>query len=138
PQDLILEITESVALLDLSYESKRLHELHNAGFSLAIDDFGTGYSALSQLHAMPIDMLKIDSSFTSRLDTSDGQRIVQAIVQMADALDLKMIVEGVESGETAQYLQSIGVNYIQGHYYSAAAPAGVCDLMLQEDVQLFN
>ncbi len=139
PQDLILEITESVALLDLSYESKRLQELHNAGFSLAIDDFGTGYSALSQLHAMPIDMLKIDSSLTSRLDTSDGQRIVQAIVKMADALDLKMIVEGVESAETAQYLQSIGVNYIQGHYYSAAAPAGVCDLMLQEeDVSLFN
>ena len=138
PQDLILEITESVALLDLSYESKRLHELHEAGFSLAIDDFGTGYSALSQLHAMPIDILKIDSSFTSRLDTPDGQRIVQAIVQMADALNLKMIVEGVESAETAQYLQGIGVNYIQGYYFSEAAPAGVCQLMLQEDVRLFN
>lgn len=138
PKDLILEITESVALLDLSYESKRLQELHDAGFNLAIDDFGTGYSALSQLHAMPIDILKIDSSFTSRLDTSDGQRIVQAIVQMADALNLKMIVEGVESDATVKYLQSIGVHYIQGHFFSEASPAGVCQLLLQEDVSLFS
>lgn len=63
PQDVVLEITESVALLDLNYESKRLHELHDAGFSIAIDDFGTGYSALSQLHKMPVDILKIDTSF---------------------------------------------------------------------------
>lgn len=132
PQDLILEITESVALLDLSYESKRLQELRNAGFSLAIDDFGTGYSALSQLHSMPIDTLKIDSSFTSRLDTKDGQRIVQAIVQMADALNLKMIVEGVETEATVTYLQSIGVNYMQGHYFSEAVTAGVCQMLLQE------
>ncbi|BBP02334.1 bifunctional diguanylate cyclase/phosphodiesterase [Sulfuriferula nivalis] len=138
PQDVILEITESVALLDLSYESKRLQELHDAGFTLAIDDFGTGYSALSQLHAMPIDILKIDSSFTSRLDTTDGQRIVQAIVQMADALSLKMIVEGVESDTTVQYLQSIGVHYIQGHFFSEASPAGVCQLLLQESVSLFS
>jgi diguanylate cyclase (GGDEF)-like protein len=138
PKDLILEITESVALLDLSYESKRLQELHDAGFNLAIDDFGTGYSALSQLHAMPIDILKIDSSFTSRLDTTDGQRIVQTIVQMADALNLKMIVEGVESDATVKYLQSIGVHYIQGHFFSEASPAGVCQLLLQESVSLFN
>lgn len=138
PQDLILEITESVALLDLSYESKRLQELHDAGFNLAIDDFGTGYSALSQLHAMPIDILKIDSSFTSRLDTTDGQRIVQAIVQMADALNLRMIVEGVESDATVKYLQSIGVHYIQGNFFSEASPAGVCQLLLQESVSLFS
>ena len=93
PQDVILEITESVALLDLNYESKRLHELHDAGFSIAVDDFGTGYSSLSQLHRMPVDILKIDTSFTSRLDTEDGRRIVQAIVQMADALNL-MIEHG--------------------------------------------
>ena len=138
PQDLVLEITESVALLDLSYESKRLLELRNAGFSLAIDDFGTGYSALSQLHSMPIDILKIDGTFTSRLDTEDGRRIVQAIVQMADALNLKMIVEGVENADTAMYLQSIGVQHMQGHYFGEAVPAGVCQMLLQESASLFS
>ena len=138
PQDLILEITESVALLDLSYESKRLHELHDAGFTIAIDDFGTGYSALSQLHQMPVDILKIDTSFTSRLDTEDGRRIVQAIVQMADALNLKMIVEGVESLETALYLQSLGVKHMQGHYFSDAVPAGMCQMLLQKSQSLFK
>ena len=138
PQDLVLEITESVALLDLSYESKRLNELHDAGFNIAIDDFGTGYSALSQLHQMPVDILKIDTSFTSRLDTEDGRRIVQAIVQMADALDLKMIVEGVENLETALYLHSLGVNHMQGHYFSEAVPAGMCHSLLQQSQTLFK
>lgn len=138
PNDLILEITESIALLDLSYESKRLQELKNAGFSLAIDDFGTGYSALSQLHAMPIDMIKIDSSFTARLNTIDGQRMMQAIVQMADALNLKMVVEGVETAAAVTYLQSIDVHYMQGYYFSEAVPAGVCELLLEADPMLAN
>jgi len=138
PQDVVLEITESVALLDLNYESKRLHELHDAGFSIAIDDFGTGYSALSQLHKMPVDILKIDTSFTSRMDTEDGRRIVQAIVQMADALNLKMVVEGVEKLETVVYLRSLGVSQMQGHYFSAAVPAGMCGSLLQNSQILFK
>jgi EAL domain-containing protein (putative c-di-GMP-specific phosphodiesterase class I) len=138
PQDVVLEITESVALLDLNYESKRLHELHDAGFAIAIDDFGTGYSSLSQLHKMPVDILKIDTSFTSRLDTEDGRRIVQAIVQMADALNLEMVVEGVEQFETVSYLQSLGVSRMQGHYFSAAIPAGMCGSLLQNSQALFK
>jgi EAL domain-containing protein (putative c-di-GMP-specific phosphodiesterase class I) len=138
PQDVVLEITESVALLDLNYESKRLHELRDEGFSIAIDDFGTGYSSLSQLHKMPVDILKIDTSFTSRLDTEDGRRIVQAIVQMADALNLKMVVEGVETLENVRYLRSLGVSQMQGHYFSAAVPAGMCGSLLQNNQCLFK
>lgn len=132
PADLVLEITESVALLDFSYESRRLEELHSAGFPIAIDDFGTGYSALSQLHEMPVDILKIDRSFTSRLNTEEGRRIVQAIVQMAEALHLEMIVEGVEDGATAAYLRAIGVTQMQGFHFSEAVPAGVCQMMIQD------
>jgi diguanylate cyclase (GGDEF)-like protein/PAS domain S-box-containing protein len=138
PQDLILEITESVALLDLSYESKRLQELSDAGFAIAIDDFGTGYSALSQLHQMPVNILKIDSSFTSRLDSEEGRRIVQAIVQMADALNLKMVVEGVEDAETVDYLLGIGVRHMQGIHFSEAVPAGVCEMLMQQSPSLFS
>lgn len=131
PQDLIIEITESVALLDATYESKRLNQLVAAGFELAIDDFGTGYSALSQLHAMPVKILKIDGSFTSRLGTENGRRIVQAIVQMADGLNLGLVVEGVETREAAEYLQGLGVRYMQGIYFSEAVPAGMCEMMIQ-------
>lgn len=134
PGDIILEITESVALLDISYESRRLHELSEAGFSLAIDDFGTGHSALSHLHQMPVNTLKIDSSFTARLDTEDGQRIVQAIVQVADALKLEKVVEGVETLEAANYLKSLGVSQMQGHLFSDAVPAGMCEMLLQQPV----
>ena len=131
PQDMILEITENIALLDISYESKRLKELSEAGFLIAIDDFGTGQSALSQLHQMSVDMLKIDSSFAARLDTENGRRIVQAIVQMANALQLGMIVKGVQDEETANYLKSLGVAQMQGDFLSDAVPAGVCEMLMQ-------
>lgn len=134
PQDIILEITESVALLDVSYESKRLHELAEAGFTLAIDDFGTGYSGLAQLHQMPVSQLKVDASFTARLDTESGRRIVQAIVQMARALKLEVIVEGVENQADFAYLASLGVEQLQGRHFGDAMPAGVVDMLLAQQV----
>ena len=136
PHDMILEITESVALLDVSYESKRLNELAAVGFELAIDDFGTGYSGLAQLHEMPVHTLKIDASFTARLDSENGQRIVQAIVQMAHALRLETVVEGVESSLDAQYLLSLGVRQMQGHFFGDPMPAGVCDMLLARQMPL--
>jgi diguanylate cyclase (GGDEF)-like protein/PAS domain S-box-containing protein len=136
PSDLILEITESVALLDVSYESKRLNELAAAGFELAIDDFGTGYSGLAQLHEMPIHTIKIDASFTARLNTENGQRIIQAIVQMAQALRLETVVEGVENSLDALYLMSLGVRQMQGHFFGDPAPAGLCDMLLGQQMPL--
>ncbi|MEO1767273.1 sensor domain-containing phosphodiesterase [Thiobacter aerophilum] len=130
PTDIILEITESVALLDVSYESRRLQELADSGFELAIDDFGTGYSGLAQLHQMPVRRLKVDASFTTRLHTEDGQRIVQAIVQMAQALRLETVVEGVENAEDARYLMQLGVRQMQGQLFGDPMPAGVCDMLL--------
>ena len=130
PSDLILEITESVALLDVSYESRRLQELAATGFELAIDDFGTGYSGLAQLHQMPVSRLKVDASFTARIGSEDGQRILQAIVQMAQALNLSTIVEGVERAEQVQYLLRLGVREMQGQHFGDPMPAGVCDMLL--------
>ncbi len=132
PADLVLEITESVALLDVAYESKRLLDLSAAGFRLAIDDFGTGYSGLAQLHQMPIDTLKIDASFTRRLDTENGRRIVQAIVQMALALEMETVVEGVEDAAAQDYLLSLGVHYMQGRYFGEPSPAGITDILLRQ------
>jgi len=135
PDDIIIEITESLALTDYSRQSKQLRELHKAGFRIAIDDFGTGYSSLSQLHDMPIDLLKVDISFTARLNTQSGRRIMQAIVQMGQALGLEVVVEGVESLDMARFLQGLGVEKMQGFYFSEAVPAGVCELMMQLGMQ---
>ncbi len=136
PQDLVLEITESVALLDVSYEAKRLQDLADAGFELAIDDFGTGYSGLAQLHDMPVHVLKVDGSFTARLDNANGQRIVQAIVQMAQALGLETVVEGVENSLDVQYLLSLGVRLMQGQFFGDPVPAGVCERLLARQAAL--
>lgn len=129
--DIIVEVTESLALTDHTRQSRHLSSLHEAGFKIAIDDFGTGYSSLSQLHEMPIDMIKVDLSFTSRLNTEAGRRIMQAIVQMAHALGLEVIVEGVENLVAARFLQGLGVEKMQGFQFSEPIPAGVCELHMQ-------
>jgi diguanylate cyclase (GGDEF)-like protein len=130
PKDVIIEVTESVALLDVAHASDHLEKLHQAGFHLAIDDFGTGYSALSQLHEMPVDELKIDISFIRRIHAPDGFSMVQAIVQLAKALRLQTIAEGVEDEATARLLQSIGTDYLQGYFFAKPMPRTECDTWL--------
>ncbi len=131
PSDLIIEITESTALADISRQTHFLEQLEHSGFAVALDDFGTGYSALSQLHEMPIRLLKIDPSFTAKITTERGRRIVQAIVQMADALGLTVIAEGVEDESTVRQLASLGIRRVQGHWFSEAVPAGLAAAMLE-------
>ena len=130
PQSITLEITESIALLDVEFASERLNELSRAGFRIAIDDFGTGYSSLSQLHDMPVHEIKIDISFVRRINTPQGLRVVQAIVQMATAMRLECVAEGVEDVETANLLASIGVNTLQGFYFAKPMPAEEFDAWL--------
>lgn len=134
PQDIELEITESIALTDYSQQMVHLKQLSQEGFTIAIDDFGTGYSSLSQLHEMPVDTIKIDVSFTSRLHTEEGRRIVQAIVQMAQALGLEVVVEGVEKSTTASFLLGLGVKRLQGHYFGNPLSAEKCVHLLRHGV----
>ncbi|MBV1775727.1 EAL domain-containing protein [Burkholderiaceae bacterium DAT-1] len=131
PGDIIIEVTESLALTDYARQTRHLSLLHDAGFLIAIDDFGTGYSSLSQLHDMPIDMLKVDLSFTSRLNTEAGRRIMQAIVQMGHALGLEVVVEGVESQVDVAFLQGLGVEKMQGFHFSEPVAASMCELFLE-------
>lgn len=127
PSAIILEITESIALTDIEYTSKRLKELADAGFTLAIDDFGTGYSSLSQLHHMPVDKIKIDISFVRRVHEPQGAELVQAIVHMAEAFDLRSVAEGVEDENTAQTLEDYGVDFLQGYFFGKPMPAAEID-----------
>ncbi len=130
PQRITLEITESVALMDVEFAMERLNELNRAGFRIAIDDFGTGYSSLSQLHDMPVHEIKIDISFVRRIHTPQGLRVVQAIIQMASAIRLHCVAEGVEDADTAEILAQLGVNTLQGFHFAKPMPQADFDTWL--------
>ncbi|GCL65678.1 putative bifunctional diguanylate cyclase/phosphodiesterase [Pseudaquabacterium pictum] len=119
-----LELTESILVHDADEALARLSQLSQLGVRLAIDDFGTGYSSLSYLKRFPIDRLKIDRSFVKGLpaDESDGA-IVRAIVQLAQALAMKVIAEGVETEPQRAMLLAMGCDEFQGFLYAPALDA---------------
>ena len=126
PPDLLeLELTESILIQDVDETMRRLQSLAALGVRLAIDDFGTGYSSLSYLKRFPIHKLKIDRSFITDLpaDESDSA-IVNAIIQMASALHLDVIAEGVETIEQRDFLIAAGCNEYQGFLCTPALEAG--------------
>jgi len=122
PGEVAWEVTESVALRDVEHATERLQELKKAGFTIAIDDFGTGYSSLSQLHEIHADELKIDISFVRRIQEPAGLSLVQAIIKIANALQLKTVAEGVEDAATAEILRGLGVDYLQGYHFARPMP----------------
>lgn len=123
PHALTLEVTESIALMDVEFAEERLRQLAAAGFTLALDDFGTGYASLSQLHELPIGELKIDISFVRRIHSVEGLRLTQGIVSLAQALGLRIVAEGVEDEATAQTLRELGVNVLQGYHFGRPCSA---------------
>ncbi|MGH8808168.1 MAG: putative bifunctional diguanylate cyclase/phosphodiesterase [Noviherbaspirillum sp.] len=121
-----LEITESLVIRDVEKATQVLREISERGITIAIDDFGTGYSSLSVLKALPIDILKIDQSFVRDLGKDLGDNaIVAAIVNMARALALRVVAEGVETKEQLTILRELGCDEHQGYYYSKPLPANV-------------
>jgi diguanylate cyclase (GGDEF)-like protein len=121
PQLLELELTESILVHDADEALQRLHALARLGVRLSIDDFGTGYSSLAYLKRFPIGKLKIDRSFVSGLPGDDSDvAIVRAILQMARALGLRVIAEGVETEPQRQFLQDEGCHEFQGWLYAPA------------------
>jgi diguanylate cyclase (GGDEF)-like protein len=120
-QLLELELTESILVHDADEALQRLHALAKLGLQLSIDDFGTGYSSLSYLKRFPINKLKIDRSFVSGLPADDSDAgIVRAILQMASALDMRVIAEGVETHAQRDFLQHAGCDEFQGFLFAPA------------------
>lgn len=123
PACLELELTESVAAHTPEEARVIMDRLHALGVRLSIDDFGTGFSSLSHLKRFPIHTLKIDQSFVRDISTDpDDRAIVQAIIQMARALRLTTIAEGVETDEQAAFLQSHGCEVVQGYRFCKPLP----------------
>lgn len=119
PGYLELEITEGVLAKDVTHTVAIIDELHKIGVTISIDDFGTGYSSLAYLKQFPIDVLKIDQSFTREILTEKSSAaIVAAIINMAHGLDLRLVAEGVETQAQAQLLQQMGCTVMQGYLYS--------------------
>jgi EAL domain-containing protein (putative c-di-GMP-specific phosphodiesterase class I) len=119
PRDVILEITESVAMEGAETTIEILTRLKKLGVLLAIDDFGTGFSSLSYLKRFPVDLLKIDKSFVDGIALKGPDNaIVQAIISLGHALGLKVIAEGVETVEQEQELRALGSELGQGFFYS--------------------
>ena len=133
PQQLELELTESVLMANPELAIHTLDRLHSLGVSIAIDDFGTGYSSLSYLKRLPIDTLKIDRSFVGDITTDpDDEAITKTIISMAHSLDLNVVAEGVETLEQLEYLHEHGCDAIQGHWLSPPLPPEVCFTFIRE------
>ncbi len=121
PRMLGVEITESVAMRNIEFSVDTMSQLKELGISISIDDFGTGYSSLAYLKRFPISTLKIDRSFVKEItrDRND-QAIASSIIALAQALDLNVLAEGVETQEQHRYLLGMGCDFIQGYYFSGA------------------
>ncbi len=127
PQRLVLEVTESVLLADLETALGRLEALRALGVQLALDDFGTGYSSLAYLQRLPVDVLKIDRTFTADL-TAGGRRsaVARAVGMFAGALGLRTVAEGIETPEQHAELAALGCGFGQGYLYAPPlAPAAL-------------
>jgi PAS domain S-box-containing protein/diguanylate cyclase (GGDEF)-like protein len=116
PALLELEITEGIFIRDLNLAVARIRELQRLGLSIALDDFGTGYSSLSYLQRMPIDAVKLDRSFVGDLTTDAATvSMVRSVLAMAEALNLRVVTEGVETQQQLEILRALGCDEAQGY-----------------------
>ncbi len=128
---LMLELTERTALSEIQHE--QIKTLKEMGIMLAIDDFGTGHSSLSYLKKLSPDVLKIDRGFTAAIGTDAvNATVTDTIITLAQRLKLKLVAEGVETEEQADYLRSRDVNALQGYYFAKPMPINVFPLWLQQ------
>ena len=123
PDTLMLEITETTLVSSIDLVRERMDKLGELGFSFSIDDFGTGYSSLSYLKELPISELKIDRYFVDEINFHDDEvPIVNSIIDLARALGVSSVAEGIENEFQREYLRQRGCEYFQGYFYSRPLP----------------
>ncbi|MBR3532846.1 MAG: EAL domain-containing protein [Clostridiales bacterium] len=113
-----IEITESSAIGGMELMTEVIDKFHELGFKVEMDDFGSGYSSLNVLKDLNVDVMKLDMNFLTGDIGGRGGAIISSVVQMAKWLNTPVIAEGIETNEQADYMKSIGCNYIQGYLYS--------------------
>jgi EAL domain-containing protein (putative c-di-GMP-specific phosphodiesterase class I) len=136
PALLTVEITETAAVHPQSIDV--LHELHTLGARVSLDDFGTGQSSLSLLQSCPADEIKLDRSFTRTAVSAGRRSVAVAVIEMATALGLEVVAEGVETAAQADHLIRLGYRHLQGYHYARPDSAQNLDVLLrmpEEDVR---
>jgi EAL domain-containing protein (putative c-di-GMP-specific phosphodiesterase class I) len=124
PRRVTVEIAEAAVMADPDRTQKVMYELRAWGMGIAIDDFGTGHASLARLKVLPVDLLKIDRSFIRGVDVDhDLQRLVRAMVGLAENLAITPLAVGVETEEEAAFLRELGVPLAQGFLFSPPVPA---------------
>jgi EAL domain-containing protein (putative c-di-GMP-specific phosphodiesterase class I) len=133
PIYLCLEITESLAIMNMEDTLTKLKQLADFGVSLSLDDFGTGYSSLSYLSTLPINELKIDKSFIQEIIYEGPKKeIVKSMYNIAQSMDMKVVAEGVENEQQFQIIRSLGFDLLQGYYLGKAMSADEVEAKILE------
>ncbi len=133
PRRMVFEVTETCLIQDFDAAHAALTRLREPGALIALDDFGTGYSSLSSLHRLPIDIVKIDRSFTPRLATTKGRQFLGAILNLARSLQLECVFEGIETEQQVHQASLIGCSYLQGYFLAVPGPlAAILDACAQD------
>ena len=129
PSSLMLELTESALLRSDDHVGRTLAAIKEMGVVLALDDFGTGYASLAYLQQFPIDVVKIDRSFTAMIDTpSSDVVLLKGIIDLGNALELNLVAEGIETSEQHRIVRRLGCHQAQGYYFGRPAAVAQRDL----------
>ena len=132
PAQLRLEITESACMDKADQLISMVNRFRAAGFTVEIDDFGSGYSSLNTLKDVHADILKLDMQFLAGNDnTPRSRQILSFVINMAHALSMEVIAEGVETQEQSDVLQAMGCRYMQGYFYGRPMPAGAFEQLME-------
>ena len=131
-EDIELEITESICGDDSDNIYEMMRQLQDDGFKIAMDDFGSGYSSLNMLKEMPLDILKMDLKFLDG-EQEKSRKILKSLIELAETMDLKVVVEGVEILSQVEFLQQFKNCILQGYYFSRPVVAEVFEEMLKEN-----
>lgn len=123
PQELRIELTETVIIQNMDAVAASLHALRALGIGIALDDFGTGYAGLDYLQSLPFTCLKIDKTFVQQVGQSDRSRhIIKAALELARSIGLSTIAEGIETADIGAQLSAMGCSHAQGYHYGKPMP----------------
>lgn len=123
PNRIVLEVTETALLIDITETRLKLEALRRVGFRISLDDFGTGYSSLAYLRDLPLDELKIDKSFIDEVKPGSRQPLVESMIAIGKHMNMDVIAEGVETADQAQQLEEMGCIKFQGYHFARPMPA---------------
>jgi len=129
---LIIEITESMLVRETEQTLHVLQQLKDLGVGIAVDDFGTGYSSLGFLQRFPLDILKVDRTFTSSLDDPQRARLAQAVVRIGQSLNLRTVAEGIEEQAQVEHLQELACELGQGYFFARPMATDALEDLLRE------